>query len=159
MVTPSTTAFGSILDTPQRAGAVLRATASVAGLELVEVSDPDLVAAVVAAHCWAVVTRRTSLRGNFSPAIAAGLVPALARAAGHGTTPDDDYHLTDVNPLSDKLHHKIKPVIDWAQDVAGPEAILHASYDLAGTPYPGFAPVAQHLNLLSSELSMHQPGM
>lgn len=151
MLSPTTTAFGSVLDTPQRSGAVLRAAASVAGLELAEVSDNDLVAAVLAAHCWALITGNTSLRGKFTPAIAAGLVPALARAAGHGAELDEDYAVSAVKPLDRNLWKSIKPVTDWAYDVAAPAALIRASYDLAGTPYSGFSNVAQNLYVLGSE--------
>lgn len=143
-----TTAFGAPLDSPQRAGALLRAVASRVGLELAPVTEIDLAAATVSAHCWAISTGNTDLSGPFLPSEAAGIVPALMRAAGHGLIPESSYHVTAVFPLKNQVAAAIDPVVRWAEDLTGPSSLLRASYDLANTPDPQLLAIAAHLGAL-----------
>lgn len=144
-----TTAYGSALDTPQRAAALLRAVANRMGLPLAPTSDSDLAAATLAAHCWVLKTGNTNLSGPFTPTEAAGIVPALSRAAGHGEEPEDNYHITEVIQLCEKDYGAINPVIEWAIQKAGASSVLCASYDLANTTYTPLLHIARHLGAVA----------
>lgn len=142
------TAFGSVLADPARAGAVLRARASSAGLSLLPVSAADMCAAVLAAHCWVLATGRTSVGGAMTPQDAQGLAPALARAAGHGSQaaelPGVEWCST-VQELSPSLMAAIAPVVTWALERCGMAPVALAAHDLAVSPSTTLNIVAQHL--------------
>lgn len=128
------TAYGAALADPAQTAAVLRARASAAGITLTQASRADLAAAVLGAHCWAVVTGRSRLSGSMSPVDAAGLAACLARAAGHGARPDAA--LVDWRPaagLPAAAMAAMAPVVRWAVEHAGPEAVHLAAQDLAAS--------------------------
>lgn len=146
MRAPDVTAFGSRLASPNQAAAVLRARAASAGLPLRPAETEDLCAAVLAAHCWAVSTRRSSLTQTMDAATAGALAPALARAAGHSACPTDvGDHPGQVRELPPSTLSAMEPVVRWALAHGGPEALLRAAADLSGVAVPAVAACADHL--------------
>lgn len=134
---PPTTAYGAVLESPRRTGAVLRAVAARSALELRHVDDCDLVAAVVAADLWCRVTHRTDLgqaatTGGPAQEAAARI---LARAAGYGDAGEG--LCLDGGASGDVALAHLAGYQAWAAGAVGEElarvALWRAGSDLAGT--------------------------
>ena len=144
------TAFGAILDTPQRAGAVLRATAARAGVPLGATSVEDLTAAVLGAHAWALATGRSTVSGTMTPAQASGLAPVLARAAGQAVDhPAPEPVVVPEVPVTTLT--ALEPVVRWARQWAGASALARAATDLAGCPHASVSALGWHLAVEASD--------
>lgn len=149
MTTPATTAFGAALGSPAQTAAVLRARASAAGTRLGTASSSDLCAAVLAAHCWALTHGRTALTGTMTAAEAADLSAALARAAGHASqheVPEVELWDRPVEDLPVRVLALVAPVVTWACEHGGADAVRRAAYDLTDAHSP-------HLSSLAALLS------
>lgn len=135
----SVTRFGSSLDTPVTASAVLRALASRLGSSLLPASEVDLVAATIAADGWMLTLGAGALADAtvLDAAASAALVNVLLRASGMGAPSiDQRTQLLSMGrvPSSEPAHAAAADAYRaWAErmlEYHAPEALLRAAADL-----------------------------
>lgn len=129
-----TTRFGSSLQSPTAAAAMLRARAAAAGAEIRPASPTDLVAAVIGAEGWMSAFTSTSLavpvrHGNVA---VNALAAILTRAAGLAEAHDAPLVATASNDT--EVLRRLEELAHWAERMIGPEApdaLRRAAGDLA----------------------------
>jgi hypothetical protein len=155
--TAGVTRYGASVAYPNQACAVLRAAAQRAGLSLQSTSEVDLVAAVIAADAWTLVTRSTSFA---SPATYGAAATRVLSAVLHRAAGQSQDHLgasSSENCSSDPaVAHAADAYAAWAQQHLGDHAstaLLRAASDLCvAGPTTAFASVAEVLRIAADNL-------
>jgi hypothetical protein len=130
----STTRFGSSLQSPTAAAALLRARAAAAGAGVVQATEVDLVAAVVGAEGWmyAFGTDSLAVPVRHGGSAVSALAAILTRAAGLA-----EVHSVPVLAAASsdaKVLRRLEMLADWSERMIGeeaPEALRRAAGDLS----------------------------
>jgi hypothetical protein len=156
--TSGVTRYGASTAFPSQACAVLRAQAQRAGVALQAPSDVDLVAAVIAADAWTIVTRSSSFAtpATYGATAVQVLTAILLRAAGQA---DQQQSVTSSENCSSDpaVAASADAYALWAQSHLGgdaPVALMHAASDLCvAGPTTAFASVAEVLRIAADSLT------